>query len=467
MIDSIHPPLPNREPQPEKPLPEASKAPVAASSLPTAGAPTAASADLLRRGRPLVHLASLSLVALVAAFVGWSAWAHVDEVTRGSGRVIPASRVQVVQSLEGGIVRGINVREGGLVKQGDVLIQIDPTGFGSSLGERREKLLGILATLSRLQAEAQAIPLSFPVEVLRDRPDLVAAQTELFTQRRQEREAAFSALDLLARQRQQEIVETQSKIETLEKAIRLAVEERDLTRPLVERGAAARIELIRLDSRVNELQGALDGARLAMPRIESALAEARDRRREKEAAARGEMSIALTEARIQSQSLLQSMRADEDRISRTEIRAPVNGVIKTVNLTTLGQVVKPGSDIMEIVPLDESLLVEAEVRPQDIAFLRPGMAANVRISAYDYTIYGALPAEVERISADAISKERGEAVYLVRVRTRRAYLEFNGRQLPIMPGMMAEVDVLTGRKSVMTYLTTPLTRMRSEALRER
>jgi membrane fusion protein, adhesin transport system len=300
----------------------------------------------------------------------------------------------------------------------------------------------------------------------------VRGQQELFVQRKQERVAALATLELQMQQRSQEIAEITARATNLERALEIASEELELTRPMVARGAAARIELIRLEARANELQGALEAAKLARPRVEASLKEAQSRRREKEAAIMGEATSQLSDARTQYLSLQQSMRADEDRIERTEVRAPVAGIIKTLNLTTIGQVVKPGIDILEIVPRDEKLLVEAEVRPQDIAFLRPGMAANVRVSAYDYTVYGSLPAEVERISADAISKDKGESVYIVRVRTSRAYLEArdqqgNGRQLPIIPGMIAEVDVLTGRKSVLTYMTTPLTRMRSEALRER
>jgi adhesin transport system membrane fusion protein len=414
-----------------------------------------------------LHGGTLALALTVAGGVGWAAHAAIDEVTRGEGRVIPASRIQLIQNLEGGIVRRIATREGASVSEGDVLVQIDSTGFGSSLEERREKLAGFRAVLARLEANVEGRALSLPDDIVRSHPALAHEQTELHAARQREMRAALDALDLVAQQRRQEIDEVKARIANLTRALAIAREELALTRPLVERGAAARIELIRLDARINELDGGLTAATLALPRLENALAEATTRRAERDMAMQAEMRAQLSETRVQIAALEQSSRADLDRVDRAEVRAPVSGVVKTLHVNTIGQVVKPGVDIVEIVPADDTLLVEARIRPQDIAHIRPGLPAIVRVTAYDYTHYGVLKGALEHISADSTQTERGEIFYTVRVRTDRAVLEREGRSFPILPGMVANVDILTGRKTVLDYLLRPMTRLQAEALRER
>lgn len=423
--------------------------------------------DPLANPSRMMLFMTLALVGLVVGAFAWAALAEVDEMTRGEGKVIPASRVQVVQNLEGGIVRRIATREGAMVREGDVILQIDSTGFGSSMEERREKMLGLQAVVARLTAQADGMALAFPAGLAHQRPQLIHEQAQLYQHRVSEIAAALSALDLQAAQRRQEIAEVKAKIASLTRALEIAREEYALTEPLVQSGSAARIELIRLDARVNDTAGTLEAARLALPRIESALAEAQSRRKEKELNERADLRGQLSEARVQLAALEQTLKADIDRVDRTEVRAPVTGLVKTLHVTTLGQVVKPGVDIIEIIPTDDSLLIETRIRPQDIAFLRPGLEAVVRLTAYDYTLYGALDAKVEHIGADTISNERGETFYLVRARTDRATLEKDGRSLPIIPGMVANVDILTGKKTVLAYLTKPITRLRNEALRER
>jgi membrane fusion protein, adhesin transport system len=410
---------------------------------------------------------SVALCALVAGFIGWSAMARVEEITRGEGKVVPVSRIQLVQNLEGGIVRQIGTREGAMVQAGDVIVNIDTTGAGSTLDERREKLIGLKAIIARLTAQVEGQPFTLPAEIETGRPALAREQRELYAARTREIAAALAGLDLQAEQRRQEIAELQAKVQSLGRAVALAQDEFDLTKPLVERGAAARIELIRLDQRLNETRGQLEAATLALPRVSQALAEVETKRREKEANDRAEQRQQLAEARVQAASLEQGMKSDADRVDRADIRAPVTGLVKTLHVSTIGQIIKPGMDIVEIVPMNDALIVEARVRPQDIAFLRPDLNAIVRLSAYDYTVYGTLKAKIEHVGADSITTEKGETYYLVRARTDRAHLEKDGRIMPILPGMVANLDILTGEKTVLSYLLRPLNRMRSEALRER
>lgn len=432
-----------------------------------AGAPSAVSADLMALPARGISLLMLGLCALVTAFIAWAAMAVVQEVTTGRGRVIPASKIQLVQNLEGGIVREILVREGQRVGEGDVLLRIDPTLAGSSLGEAREKMQGLSALVARLEAEVDDKPLVFPAEISAARADLVEQQREQFDARRRELDAAVSAFDQQEQQRAQELVELTARIATLTRARALAQEEADLVRPLAQSRAVGRSDIIAVETKLNEIDGNLKAAELARPRMDSTRREIVERRSERIAAFRSDALQKLAAARLEFASLAESSRSSADRVARTTIRAPTTGIVKTVHVTTPGQVVQPGHNMIEIVPLNDTLLVEAQIRPQDIAFLRPGQRALVKITAYDFALYGGLEAEVEQIGADSIVSDRGDVYYLIRVRTGRSELERDGAKLPIMPGMVADVDVLTGAKTVLEYVTRPLTRMRYAALRER
>ncbi len=453
-------PAPSTQAGRAKPPPEPAK------PRPT-GVPTAISADLLAMPSRRASALMLTLVALVAVFILWAILATVQEVTTGRGRVTPASKIQVVQNLEGGIVREVLVREGAFVREGDILLRIDPTQAGSSLGEAREKMLGLGALIARLEAEVEGRPLSFPAELAKGRPDLVTHQREHYEARRKEIEAAIAALDLQEVQRAQEIKEAQSRIKTLRRSLELAGEELDMIQRLERSRSASRSELLVVEAKVNDTRGALEATNLALPRLEAAMSEIGRRRTERIEAARGESLQRLSSARVEHSALQEMSRGSEDKVARTTVRAPTDGIVKTVNVTTPGQVVQPGHSLVEIVPINDTLLVEAQVRPQDIAFLRPGQDALVKITAYDFSIYGGLAAKLEHIGADSISTDKGETYYLIRVRTNTAQLTHGSGSLPIIPGMVAEVDVITGSKTVMGYLTKPLVRMRQTALRER
>lgn len=299
----------------------------------------------------------VGLLALIASGAVWAHYAVLDEVKRGEGRVIPSRQMQVVQSLEGGIIKNILVQEGDTVQKGQEVVQIDGTKFQSDLGEIRAK-----------------------------------------------RDALASSLKFLTR-------------------------ELDLTRKLYEQKVVPEIEFLRLQRQAAEMMGQLAVAQ-------------------------------------------ETIKSAEDRVRRTDLKAPVYGIVNKINVTTIGAVVQPGADIMDIVPLDDTLLVEGRIRPQDIAFIRPGQDAVVKITAYDATVYGSLKAKVERISADTIEEKdekagKRETFYRVIVRTDKNFLGSQEHPLPIIPGMVATVEVLTGRKSVLDYLIKPARLLRDEALRER
>lgn len=431
------------------------------------GVPTAISADLLARPSRGLDRLLLSLIALVLGFFVWAAFARIEEVTTGQGRVVPASKLQVVQNLEGGIVREVLVREGATVKAGDVVLKIDPTQAGSSLGETQEKIDSFEALSVRLEAEARGANPQFSDELQKRRPDLVATQMDHYRSRERELKSAIDVLSTQESQRAQEIVEVKDRIQTLKRSLALAEEQLELMRPLVQSKAASRAEMLAIESKVNETAGSLSAAELSLPRLEAAAKEARDRINEKITAFRSDAMQQLSSARVEAGVLSEQAKGSEDRVSRTVVKAPVAGIVKTVHVTTPGQVVQPGQSLIEIVPMNDTLLVEARIKPSDIAFLHPGLPAIVKLSAYDFSLYGGLEGRVEHIGADSVTDDKGETYYLINVRTAGRTLSHKGEDLTILPGMVADVDVRTGEKTVLGYLMKPLTRMRQSALRER
>lgn len=431
------------------------------------GVPTAISSDLLALPSRGLDALLLSLVALVAAFLLWAAFARIEEVTTGTGRIIPASKLQIVQNLEGGIVREVLVHEGDTVAANGVLLRIDPTQARSSLGEIQQKLDGLKALAARLDAEMKGAEPVFPDDIEDRRADLIEREMAYYRARQRELASTISVLRTQEEQRGQEVVEVKDRIETLRRALALAEEQLQLMKPLVESKAASRAEILAIETRVNETAGALSAAELSLPRLAAAHKEASDRIAEKQSSFKSEASQQLSSVRMETSVLAEQVKGTSDKLSRTTVRAPVSGIVKTVHVTTPGQVVQPGQNLVEIVPMNDTLLVETRIKPRDIAFLHPGQSALVKLSAYDFSLYGGLEGEVEQIGADSITDDKGETYYLIQVRTKKRTLEHNGETLRVIPGMVADVDVRTGDKTVLGYLMKPLTRMRQTALRER
>jgi adhesin transport system membrane fusion protein len=410
------------------------------------------------------------MLLTVAAFFTWAYFAVLDEVVRGSGKVIPSSQVQVVQNLEGGIIEEIRVAEGDLVEAGQVLLTIDDTRFDSSLQESRVRSLSLKAKGLRLQAEAEGqdtLP-AFPEEITGTLPQLYEQERRLFAERRSEIEASRRVLNEQLVQKRQAIAELSARSDRLAGSLNLTDQELKVTRPLRDQGAVSAVEVLRLQRQVNDLKGELDETRLMIPRAEAELAEVEQRQLELDAGFRKEARAELNEVTAELNAMDASNVALEDRVRRTQVRSPIRGVVKSLPVRTVGGVVQPGMELAEIVPVGDSLLVEAKVLPRDIAFLRPGLPAKVKLTAYDFAIYGGLEAQVEHISADTFVEEKnGEPYYLVRVRTREPTLVKGHRALSIIPGMTAEVDILVGEKSVLSYLLKPVLRARENAMRER
>lgn len=409
-----------------------------------------------------------TLLLLLTALMTWAYFASLEEVIRGSGKVIPSSQIQVVQNLEGGIVESIAVREGDTVDPGEVLLRIDDTRFDSSLQESRTRLLSLRAKSVRLQAEAEGLnelP-SLPADLSAALPEATEEQEKLFVERQRKLVAAQRVLKEQVVQKRQSISELHSRRHRLARSLELALEELNVTRPLQAQGAVSEVEVLRLERQVNDLEGELEQVELAIPRAHAERVEVEQRMQEQVAAFRSEARTELNEVRAELKSLSAGNVALADRVERTSVRSPIRGVVKKLAINTVGGVVQPGMDLVEIVPIEDNLVVEVRVKPRDIAFLRPGLGATVKLTAYDFTIYGGLDAQVEHISADTFVDDQGAAYYLVRVRTADLSLVHGEQTLSIIPGMTAEVDILVGQKTVLEYLLKPVLRARANALRE-
>ncbi len=403
---------------------------------------------------------------LLAALI-WANFAVLEEVTTGEGKAIPSSKIQVIQNLEGGIVTEIFVREGQVVEKGDVLLRLDDTRFISNQGETEADRLALIARVERLTAEAEGRPIAMPEEILRKAPQLAEDEMALYQSRQGRLQSEQRTLGEQLRQKSQELAEFRSKSQQYRASMGLLQQELNMSQPLVASGAISQVEILRLRRSLVEIRGSLDATNLAIPRAESAMAEIKSKIEESELGFRSDAFKELNEIRTELTKLTSTSVAIQDRVSRTTVASPVRGVIKQLKVNTIGGVVQPGSDMLEIVPLDDSLLVEAKVRPQDVAFLHPGQKAMVKFSAYDFTIYGGMKANLELISADTITDEEGKSFYLIQVRTDKSHLGSDEHPLLIIPGMVATVDIITGKKSVLDYLLKPVLKARAEALRER
>jgi adhesin transport system membrane fusion protein len=427
--------------------------------------------DLRRSGRVRTGGGGWWLILLIlagmGAFLTWAALFEIEEVTRASGRVVPSQQVQVVQSLEGGIVRRIEVRQGDVVEAGQVLMQIDDTALSSQRGELLRQEAALLAEELRLRAEVafDRAPV-FPEELRARAPEAVLAEMDVLTSRFDQLDREIAVLEAQRDQRQGDLAELLAERAKLETVVAPLREELALTEDLAASGAVPRIELLRLRARLAELDGDLAVGRAQEPNLVAAIGEAESQIAVARAAYVTAARTRLARLGVELAVVRESLLAAEDRVSRTELRAPVRGTVNAMNVTTVGQVVQPGAALAEIVPEDDALEIEVNVPPTDMAFIRPGDAASVKITAYDYLVYGALEGEVARIGADTLQDAEGREFFRLTIVTDRTDLGRAGESLPVTPGMTATVDIQTGRRTVLSYLVQPVLRIRSEALRE-
>ncbi len=367
----------------------------------------------------------LMLVGMIVMFI-WAYFAILDEVTVGTGKVTPSSRAQLIESLDGGIINELLVHEGAIINKGQILARLDPTRFQSNYGEAAARVRTLRASSERLRAELTGAALAFSADTLKE-PELVARETQFYLSRRQNLNETVS---------------------NLQQSLKLVQQELRMTEPLVAKGAASQVEVIRLQRQISDLRGKIDEARNLY-------------------AVRAREEQVKNNADLDAQ--LQVVSGKQDQLTRTTLISPVRGIVKDIQVSTVGGVLQPGGKLMEIVPIEEQLLIETRINPRDIAYIRPGLPATVKITAYDSSIYGNLTGVVEIVSPDTLQDEvkRDQFYYRIYVRTNRADLTNKaGKLFPILPGMVASVEIKTGQKTVLDYLIKPLNKVK-ESLRER
>lgn len=414
-----------------------------------------------QRAQKIVRASVLILFALIV----WAALAHVDEVTRGEGKVVPSRQLQVVQSLDGGIVTEILVQEGQVVEAGQLLLRIDETRATSGFRESAATGFALRARQARLQAladNADFVPPATNNDPENER--ILTGERTLYEAKRSELSTMLSINNQQLQQRQQELGEMRAKKASADRALDLGQQELAKTRPLLASGAVSEVDILRLERDVARSRGESEGATAQIARVQAAIGEAQRKIQETEIAFRNEARKELAEVAGKLTALNEGAVALSDKVAKAQVKSPVRGRVQRLLANTIGGVVQPGKDIVEIVPLDDALVLEARMQPKDIAFIRPDQPALVKFTAYDFSIYGGLDAKVENISPDTVIDEKGNAYYVVRVRTTRPNFS---EKMPIIPGMTAEVDVLTGKKSVLTYLLKPVLKVKDYALRER
>jgi adhesin transport system membrane fusion protein len=418
------------------------------------------------------HLLLITIAVILVAFLVWADNAVLDIVTRGQGKVIPSSQVQVIQNLEGGIMAGILVHEGDLVEKGQVLIRIDNTTAQSNYDDLHSRYLSDTAAVTRLEAEIAGMPaddIVFPDDLMKDAPELADAERKNARIRNDQLETQVGILRDQAEQKAQEVEQLTSKIENLKQSLGLAQKQLNIMNSM-EEGVVSQVDKLKAQRDVHDLKSELEVTQLQLPQAKSAKQEAESRIREQQLTFRSEAATELSKQRLDLASVRQQLKATKDKVTRTEVRSPVRGTVKEIKIRTIGGVIKPGEDLMEIVPIEDTLLVEAQVRTSDIAFIRTGQEATVKFDTYDYSIYGGLKATVEYISIDAIedvSSGKKERYFRVRLRTDKNFLGTEAKPLAIGPGYTATAEILTDKKTVLAYLMKPILKARDTALRER
>ncbi|MDF1875012.1 HlyD family type I secretion periplasmic adaptor subunit [Sulfurimonas sp. SAG-AH-194-I05] len=424
------------------------------------------SAVLVSTPRKIRTVMYFWLIAVGIFFV-WAYFAEIDEIARGDGDIVPSGENQMVQNLEGGIIKEILVKEGETVYKGQLLVKIDNLKSKSSFSTNAIKADALDAKIVRLKAESSGKPFNVSLEMKEKIPRLIENEKSLYYTNKQQLNSKLSALRSQLSQRAQELSEAKSTKNSLKASLRFIEEEVSMTRPMVVKGVRSKIEFLQLQREANEAKERYDSVRLSIPRLKSAINEVASTIKETKLLAQSAAKLKLNEAISELKGYRANSSALKDQVKRTLVRAPMKGIVQELFFHTIGGVIKPGADIMEIVPTDSTLLVVVKIKPSDIAFIYFGQKAIVKFSAYDFSIYGGLTGQVIHISADTITDQKENVFYTVRIKTDKKFLEKQGRKLKIIPGMTVNVDIITGRKSVLDYILKPILKTKQYTFTER
>lgn len=422
-----------------------------------------------------IDLLFLSIIIIIVGLITWAMIAEVDEMARGEGKVIPSNKIQKVQNLDGGLVSEILIKSGEHVLREQALMKIDTTRFQASLEEAKEERLVLIAKKARLDAQLKFRPrkikpdINFPKE-LRRLGKYTNIEENIYNNNIDEYRSSLRILELQFEQKVQEEKEIESKVAQLKRTVTIVKKQMKTITQLTRSGSKSRVDLLNIQKELNTLEGDLNSAVLSLPRSKFAISESENKILEKIKGFKSNTYKELQEVSFELNKIDARLVSETDKLEKTIIRSPVNGIIKQININTIGGVVKSGVDLIEIVPDSDILLVEVKIDPKDIAFISPTQSALVKITAYDFSIYGGLKGKIVEISADSIKDKEskdGKSYYQVTVKTNKNYLERNGEKLPIIPGMIASVDILTGKKTIMNYFLKPIIKIKEGSLHER
>lgn len=408
-----------------------------------------------------------TICGLVVFFFLWAAFSKVDEISRGMGQVVPSINAQIVQSLEGGIVQELLVKEGDRVQKDQVLLRLRDISFASEERGTAAKLLSLQARKARLEAEANGTPFVLPDDLKAKAPKIASTEEQLYKSRQEEYNNALTMIDNKNSNVASQIDELNAQMAKDSQNVNLIQKELTITRRMVEQKAVPQLEAIRLERQLNEVQGGLREAKERKAGLEADLKTASKEKKDQadkfKSQALGELNVTETELT----GLEESLKNLGDKVNRAEIRSPVDGIVNNIAVTTVGGVVEPAMKLAEIIPVGDDLKITARIAPNDIAFLKVGQSARVRISAYDSQRYGYLDGELIRVGANSVQGAEDKVYFEIEVRTTKNYLGDAAHPLPITAGMVAEVDVITGKKSILEYLLRPVLRLKDRALTER
>ena len=398
----------------------------------------------------------------IFAFIVWAYLAEIDEITRGNGDVVPYGQNQIIQNLEGGIVEAILINEGQLVKKGEVILKINNSKSFSTAESNAMKFRELEAKRVRLFAEANNLEFH---------STKVTLQTELAEQLYNSNKLEFKAKDnsilQQVQQRKQEYKEASARVHSLSKSLEFVMEEIAMTAPMVREGVKSKIDFLKLKREANGIENDIEGARLSLPRLKFAIEEYKQKRIAEKQLFINNAKRQLNEITAEISRLKTQQIALIDQVDRTMVKSPVDGIVQTLFINTVGGVIKPGDNLVEIVPTDERLSLDIKIKPNDIAFIRPGADVKVKISAYDFSIHGGLVGKVVKISPDTITDKKDETFYIINIETDKNYLGTEENPLNITPGMMASVDIVTGKKTVMQYILKPILKSKQYVFSER
>lgn len=413
------------------------------------------------------HFMLIAVTALIAAFVIWSSLSEIEEITHGGGQVVPTQEIQVVQSLEGGILSELLVHEGDMVKKSQILLKVSDVAFASEERGTEARSLALKAKKARLEAEAKGVEFVVPQEIVEKFPDIARNEEALHHSRQQELSNAKSILDNKINSAQAGLAEVRAKINRLAESRKLLNQELVITKKMVEKKAVPKLEEIRLNRELSNISGQIREASEKKNGLEAELRGARRERQDREDKFKSQVLGELNDVESQVSQIDESLTAIGDRVSRTEVRSPVDGIVNKIMLKTIGGVIEPAMKLVEVVPLDDELKIVAKVTPQEIAFIHPGQDVNIKISAYDPQRYGSLKGKLVRIGANSGADRKGNVFFEIEVRANQNYLGTKENPLPITPGMVAQTEIITGKRSILSYLMKPVLRARDKAFTER